>query len=819
MSEILPPDRRLGPPAGSLPAIPLRNEPADYYESPQTAGTPLKEYLGVLRRHIWLVLGGAALLVGFTAYRVSQERPLYRASAVVRLSDQRGAIAGGIGGDVAKKQMGGWSNDPILSQIQVLQSRALAAAVVDKEGLRLESLSADFPQGLLRNVAVDSTAVGGDTLRVRFAQDGYSVSGPGQNASAVYGQPVEVAGVRFAVASRPKMVRTASADLIVLPREAAVNAFLGRLSVSNRKNTDVIDMEYAAYDPQIAQRVVNATAEEFQARNAREAQRESRARRTFVEGQLRETEAQLASAQRQLANFRSRTRVYSAAGQMMAQQEANLGLQMRREELAANRQVYQGLLGRVQRARPGTGLRALGASPEVAANPVLAGDFQQLAAYEAARDSLTTGPWRRADTHPDVERLNKLIAGTQERIAASARAQMEVLNGQITAIDGVRSRSSAQIQELPRAEEEEVFLVQRAEGIQKLAQQLREEHQKARIAEEVQAGQVEVLDLASAATPVSTGRFRKLLFALVAGLALGGGGAFLLESMNTSIRRRDEIENLLRVPGLAVIPQIASSTGGTNPLSRLRGTRGNGSNGNGKALARQNGDMQIGEGLVAAAHTHSTGAEAYRTLRTNLIFSQAVQTLKTMVVTSASPGEGKTTTAANLAVTFAQQGMRVLLVDCDLRRARLHKMFSVPREPGLTELILDHEVAAQVIRPTPIDGLSVLTSGMLPPNPSELLGGPRMERVLEMLQERFDVIILDSPPLLAASDASVLGTKTDGVLLVVRAGQTERGAAQQAIQQLGNVGARIIGAVLNDPDAKVPQYGGYYQYEYYGEES
>ena len=391
------------------------------------------------------------------------------------------------------------------------------------------------------------------------------------------------------------------------------------------------------------------------------------------------------------------------------------------------------------------------------------------------------------------------------------------MDSRIAAVDAVRSRSTQQIQALPRAEEQEVFLVQRAEGLRKIAEQLREDYQKAAISEKVQAGQVRIVDLASAAPPVGTGRVRKLLLALIVGLTLGGGGAFLLESMNTAIRRREEIENVLRIPGLAVIPQIVSRSNGASPLLRLRGSGGNG-NGNGKSLALANGDGQVGEGLVAAVHTHSTGAEAYRTLRTNLIFSQAVQSLKTVVVTSASPGEGKTTTAANLAVTFAQQGMQVLLVDCDLRRSRLHKMFQVPRDPGLTELILDHEVVAQVVRPTPVDGLSVLTSGTLPPNPSELLGGARMESVLQMLQERYDMIVLDSPPLLAASDASVLGTKTDGVLLVVRAGQTERGAAQQAIQQLANVGARVIGAVLNDPDAKVPQYGGYYQYSYYGEE-
>jgi tyrosine-protein kinase Etk/Wzc len=723
-------------------------------------------------------------------------------------------MSGGIG-EVAKEKMGGWQTDPILSQIQVLQSRGMAAAVVDREGLRLEPLTSEFPASLLTNVVVAPTTAGGDSLRAVFEKDGYSLHGSGRALRAAYGQPVQLPGVRFTIASRPRGVE--NAEFVVLSGDAAISRLAGNLRAVNRKNTDVIDLQYTHNDPRVAQRVVNATAEEFRAMNARTAQRESRARRIFLEGRLTETQAQLATAQRRLANFRSRTRVYSSAQQMQAQQQANMDLQMRREELAANRQVYQSLLGRVQRARPGSGLRALGASPEIAANPVMKGDFERLAAYEAALDSLTTGPWRRADTHPDVQRLNTMVISTQQKIAGSARAQLEVLNGQIAAVDGVRSRSAAQIQELPQAEEEEVFLLQQAEGILKLAQQLREEHQKARIAEEVEAGQVQIVDLASSALPVDSSRTMKLMFGLIAGLVLGGGGAFVLEAMNSSIRRREEIENVLQIPGLAVIPQIAPSSGGGSML-RLRGARAN-DNGNGKALARKVGDGQMGEALVAASHTHSTGAEAYRTLRTNLIFSQAVQTLKTIVVTSASPGEGKTTTAANLAVTFAQQGMRVLLVDCDLRRARIHKMFNVPREPGLTELILDHEVAAEVIRSTPVENLSVLTSGTLPPNPSELLGGPRMERALELLRELFDVIVIDSPPLLAASDASVLGTKTDGVLLVVRAGQTERGAAQQAVQQLAVVGARVVGAVLNDPDAKVPQYGGYYNYEYYGDES
>jgi capsular exopolysaccharide synthesis family protein len=227
---------------------------------------------------------------------------------------------------------------------------------------------------------------------------------------------------------------------------------------------------------------------------------------------------------------------------------------------------------------------------------------------------------------------------------------------------------------------------------------------------------------------------------------------------------------------------------------------------------------QVSGALVTVNDVHSAGAEAYRTLRTKLLFSRAAGELKTIVVTSPFTQDGKSTTAANLATAFAQHGMRTLLVDCDLRRPTQHEIFRVPREPGLTELLSGDGIVAGTGRRTNIEGLSLITAGALPPDPSELVGSSRMRNLLARFAESFDVIVVDSPPVLPVADAAILSTMADGALLVVRAGATNRKAAQLAVQQLEDVDARVLGVVLNDPKAQVPLYDqyGYASYYSYG---
>ncbi len=214
--------------------------------------------------------------------------------------------------------------------------------------------------------------------------------------------------------------------------------------------------------------------------------------------------------------------------------------------------------------------------------------------------------------------------------------------------------------------------------------------------------------------------------------------------------------------------------------------------------------------LVTLTNPSSPVSEAYRTLRTNIQFSGLDRPLRTLLVTSTSPTEGKSTTLANLAITIAQAGKRVIVVDCDLRKPTIHEIFGLPNRVGLTSLMLPSEDASEALQDPGIDNLTVITSGPIPPNPSEILASHRMEELLAALAQQADFVLLDSPPILAVTDAAILASRVDGVLLVVKAGSTKRDLAQKAKAQLQKVNAHLIGIVLNGvkTDPAINQYYG-----------
>jgi Mrp family chromosome partitioning ATPase len=582
--------------------------------------------------------------------------------------------------------------------------------------------------------------------------------------------------------------------------------------------------------------VVNTTVSVFKQLSILTAKEKSQRRREFLESQLKQTDSMLTRAQAELAAFRSRQQLASTSGALEDQQRTMLAIDARRAELEADRATFATLLTQLRKggaAGEGEVIRALAASPAMADNPRVSDYYRQLNIYQYRLDSMTTGPWKAAPTNPDLIQLKSLISTTKDQLRQSISSHVTTLDARIAALGNLRARSGAALQVLPAMAEEEARLLGRVQSLTSASDQVRKDYQNARMAEEVEAGDVDVIDLAGTPyAPVSGAALLKLGLGLMLGLLLGTGGAFLLEALNTSIRKPEDLEIALHVPGLAVIPRLTGS--GPSPR-RVGGLLRPGKK------AQLDSKQATASSLRTVTQPFSIGVEAFRMLRTSLVWCEQGDDMKTLVVTSAAPGEGKTLTSANLSVTFAYDGLRVLLIDCDIRRPRLHGMFQVPRSPGLMELLTpsyNGSDAAQsltlnpssgrtdsgrpiteIIRPTNVRGLSLLTCGALPTNPSNLLSGVRMRVLLQELAKSFDLVILDTPPVLATADAGILASLADGVLLVVRAGQTDRVAAKRAHQQLVNVGARVVGTVLNDPGGEVSQYGDYYYpYDYAAEE-
>jgi len=279
-------------------------------------------------------------------------------------------------------------------------------------------------------------------------------------------------------------------------------------------------------------------------------------------------------------------------------------------------------------------------------------------------------------------------------------------------------------------------------------------------------------------SPVSPRTTVNVALGLAVGVMLAAGIAFLIEYLDDSLKSSEDVSRVLE---LSTIGNVARFPKGTkNPLVVLDAPR-------------------------------APYAEAYRNLRTNLQFSLAVDSANALVVSSAEPGEGKTTTMANLAIAMAQMGKRVILVDADLRRPSLHQLFRVPPEPGLTDVFLQHQTVLQVVRETGQPGLHLLTCGKIPPNPAELLASAWMDQLIDALSKQYDMLLFDAPPILPVTDAVLLAAKTKHLLWVVFAGKTRADALRRAREALAQVDAKIVGVVLNRM-ASGRGYGYYYYY-------
>ena len=306
--------------------------------------------------------------------------------------------------------------------------------------------------------------------------------------------------------------------------------------------------------------------------------------------------------------------------------------------------------------------------------------------------------------------------------------------------------------------------------------------------------------------PVGPGRMRTVMLAFVLSLGLGIALALFLEYLDDTVHSTEDVEKFLRLPALAVIPAMGAASAPRRLLSSAT------------ALQKRNGNNGGNPELLLNITGRSALAEAYRQLRTSVLLSTAGRAPKTLLVTSSLPGEGKTTTAVNTAISLAQTGANVLIIDADMRRPRLRSIFDLSEREGLSSILSSEMKPDQMlgaIVKDPTTGLNVLTSGPVPPNPAELLGSEQMRKLIAVLSIPFTHIVIDSPPVSSFTDGVLIASIVDGVLLVVHGGKSSRGVVRRSRQMLLDVGAKIVGVVLNNVSVRSHDYYYYYQRYYH----
>src|SRR5574337_345226 len=324
-----------------------------------------------------------------------------------------------------------------------------------------------------------------------------------------------------------------------------------------------------------------------------------------------------------------------------------------------------------------------------------------------------------------------------------------------------------------------------------------ERQKQAGVSQGLAASNIQIVDQAEVPTvPFSPNRTRNLLFGLVLGLTVGIGMVLFFDYLDNTVKDPDDLERAFGIPNLALIPSLASAT-----PRHLR--------------AQLSGNGHHPFALVAHSNSRSALTEAFRSLRTSLLFSSPNSPPTSILFTSAMPAEGKTGLSINTAITLSQLGHNVLLIDADMRRPTCHGLLDLPMTPGLSDYLTGNADLASIIRPTAVPHLHCVPAGTIPINPAELLASPRMRATLAGFAQAFNHIVIDAPPLLGLADASILATMVEGVILVVHAERTPREAIQQALKPLIELHARLLGVVLNQVNVRLNGYSHYYAYHTY----
>jgi polysaccharide biosynthesis transport protein len=765
----------------------------------------LGEVWRAARRHRALSIGVPVALLASTAFFLWWVEPVYESTTTIRVDQERSGVA------IIEALSQLSSGSKIVTEMEELRSRTLAEEIVDSLALHVNVVQPRKAtrSALFERVEADARNRPTRIVFERISDDVFRVSTVGRPAREVrIGQAVSVPGLVLVPAAA-----AASHDRIVIETEPfaeAVEQLQERLVVSRpNRDADMIDVRYESTDRGLAQAVPDLAARRFIARRNNMRSREARSTAEFLAGQIEGLFRQLTTTEDELRSFRERFGVISIEAQGEAQVTRLADMQASRELLEVDRQalasVMASLPARADDPLAPSPYRALLGFPAILRNAA-AGEL--LSALNEAEGERASYLDRRTVEFPQVQQLTARIRQIEEQLRIIAVTYLQGLTETVRSLDRTLAGFSSELQQIPEQELQLARLRRHTEVTEQLYTSLQLRLKEAEILAAIDDPTVRVVDPAAPPRePIRPQVPLSLALALLGGLVLGVGAATAREQLASTVRTRDELQAVGGVPVLASIPQMADAAqtarfGFTLPWRSRRVGHTNG---------KRSVTLLDGELLPAVA-------EAYRSLRTTITFSNPDGAPRALVITSPAPGDGKSTTAVNLALTLAQQGRSCLLIDCDMRRGRLHDRFGTAREPGLSNVLMGQLplTAALIGDATSRDRPVLLPTGTLPPNPAELLGATRMGELMAEALERFEFVILDAPPLNIVTDAAVVARHADGVVVVARAGVTQRAALAFTFEQLDAVRARTLGSVLNGADPQRERHYGSYMDEYYG---
>jgi len=615
----------------------------------------------------------------------------------------------------------------------------------------------------------------------------------------------------------------------------------GRMSVGTERDTDIIIISFESVSPLETQVVSNAIAQAIIQLDTENARAELRNTREFLANQLDEEERRLRAAEEDLRIYKIDHSISSISEETEELIKRASGLEALLSEAEVDLEVAQNNLEYLQSELTSQDT-ILSDVNSILTTPFLDQLKKEIVEKQTRYVNLLTKS-EYSPNHPELTSLNKSIESGKEKLKneiqritnlksgsadplqyradliesiLTAKVEKNIFEAKIQSLKEVVEAYDRKLAILPDTEVELARLQRNYSINERIFTILKEKYADAQIAEKSKIGNIRIVEQAQIpSAPIKPNKKRNMIIALVLGVGLGISSALLLHSLDPKITTFDDVRKYVALPILGTIPHIGISDADVDEIEKMIQNDKNADKDKLEFFKQQ-----IEARLITNYAPKSSASESFRILRTNIIANKKPDQPLSVLITSAGPKEGKTTIHSNLAIALAQMGEKTILVDLDLRRPMVHSLFAFDKSNGISDYLIDENSKINgFIKKSRIPNLDIITSGYIPPNPSELLASNRLEKALKYFQDNYDYILFDSPPVIAVTDSMVLASKVDILTLVVRIRRADKLVIKRAKELLENINVKINGAIINGihPQKYYSSYEyNYYYYYYYG---